>query len=241
MRIESALFGDNAKYERMARALVVSAEANSPLASINVTKFEDRDNDITRWRRAPNLLNNSRKTKHHQQLVSEAADGEVLCMIDADTLILGELSAAEAFDFDLAVTIKPADSAYEFNSGVVFVRVSRRTKEWYEDWLAVCMQMIAQPQLYANYKTRYGGINQSSLGCLLESRPDELNVLRLPCAEWNSVRETWPEFSPSTKVVHLLGKLRVACMRPYRRTEDSCVEHLKNIWRTYDRLAQQVA
>lgn len=241
MRLVSTFFEHSeAKYRRFADVLAYSAALHSPATPFEIVTVTERDNEIktlgpraSAWRR-----NNARKTKHHARIVQAAADGELLGLFDSDTMITGDLAPIADLRFDLAITITPPHAEYRINSGVVFVRVNEHTRRWYRDWDAIVRRMLADASLWKKWKDRFGGINQCGLAWLMEHSQIKLDIALLPCAIWNSVGSTWGEFSPETKVVHLLGKLRDACLLPGYRGE---LQPLVDLWHRFERDARKAA
>lgn len=238
MRLETVIFNLSSKFARMARVLTASAAVNSPLAPLTVHRLTEDDSEIGALRatiRRKKLLDNARKTKHHKRIIQAARDGELLGMLDVDMLVTGDLTEIAGRDFDVAVTLKPPGSVYWFNSGVVFVRVSEATRWLYRRWYDTVCGLLVDPIEREYWRGGYGGINQSAFGKLMETGELQgLNILELPCAEWNSIRETWHEFDDRTKAVHLLGQLQTACLRCYRGQPNTAIAALTRIWKSYE-------
>lgn len=241
MRLVSTLFEhSDAKYRRFAAALTHSARVHSPATPFELIEIAERDNELktanpraSAWRRA-----NARKTKHHARIIQSAADGELIGLLDVDTMITGDLSPISDMRFDLAITVTPPEGQYRINSGVVFVRVSEFTRRWYAQWYATVQRMLINEALWRQWKDNYGGINQCALAYLLANSEIKLDVAELPCAIWNSVGSTWAQFSPETKIVHLLGNLRNACLAPGYRGE---LQLLARKWQQLELDAREAA
>lgn len=244
MRLETSLFEAGPHddgYERMARVLEYSARLHSPETPLTVRRITSADDDIVAAGegRKSRYLDNTRKTRHHCAAVQAAENGELLCLIDADTMVLGDLTPVESYDFDLAYTLRPDHAQYAFNSGVVFIRISEKIKEFYRRWEAVVFQMLADKSFHDQYQPRYGGVNQSGLAHLLE-QSDEIKTKTLPCRVWNCEQDSWPLFGSDTKVVHILGVLRRECLYG----EPSCERFtypLSKKWCDYERAANALA
>jgi hypothetical protein len=239
VRIDSVLFGGDRNYQRLARVLEASAAIHSPATPLTIHRIVGADADIVELghhRQRVNLTHNARKTRHHHAIVQSAADGELIGLLDCDTMVTGDLSEMARYDFDLAITERPAGSKFKYNSGVVFVRASLATRIFYDAWLEWTLKMLGNSSLHARWKRVYGGINQSALGYLLEVLRLPIRVEVLPCAIWNSTKETWAEFSEETKVVHLLGELRSAALRG-KTLGSSPVAQLAKLWCGYEKSA----
>ena len=231
VRLCSICFGE---YERLARVLLRSTKQNSPNVSLEVEYFNSIDKDILIQTKGLQQVyrENVFKTKIHCQIVNESSDGELLCLIDCDTMVLNDLSPIQNYDFDLAYTIRPLNVTFPFNSGVVFVRVSKETKEWYQQWYKNTLTLSTNPVLFSKLRRKYGRINQCGLGMLLE-QPHELKLQKLQCSIWNSIPDTWDEFNTHTKIVHILGQLRQAALYG-RGTILPKAKNILKIWKSFD-------
>jgi len=167
---------------------------------------------------------NTRKMDAWAAAVAAASDGDRLLLIDGDTIIRRPLDDVWTRRFDLAYTRKPEEARYPFNGGVIFLRVSDRTRRFMQMWRDVNRFLLEHPQEHDVWRPAYGGMNQSALGMLF-TQPDqawpaqfkgyrhELDVLRLPCLEWNCEDEHWDVFDPSvTRIVHYKSGLQRATL-----------------------------
>ena len=244
-RLEACYFGagrSSEEWPRLARVLASSAARHCPGWTIHVTAIAPPP-----ARRASALgvqadVCNAVKLDRWQQLVAEASDGECLVLIDVDTMILRPLDSAWKHAFDLAYTVKPAGARFPLNGGVVFVRVSDRVRTFMGQWAAVNDRMLQDGTLHQAWRRRYGGINQAALGCVLEtgSRTD-LQLLPLPCAEWNCEDESWSAFDAHvTRIVHLKGLLRRAVFHRSIVTDPHALR-LAAVWRELEASVSTVA
>lgn len=220
MRLVSVLFPEpdprrRGVYERLARALTRSAAANSPATSLDLIHPDPEHERLAAlWRRGhdpqrDSLIANTRKLEIWQEAVEAAPAGEVLGLLDCDLLILGDLSEIELLRFDVAYTSRPAAAPYPLNAGVFFIRVSERSRGFLADWRALNSRMLTDPRLHEPARQRFGGINQASLGILLERAG--VDALALPCVTWNCEDASWLSFGPRTRIVHVKSQLRQAC------------------------------
>lgn len=209
MKLHSVYFGSSKSYERFAQTLQYSATKNSPNTPLIIHSISEENLPFKPARSGigPSRHDyiNTIKTIFHNQIMQQAEDGELVGMLDLDLLILGDLSAAEEGDYDLGVTTRPQKST--INSGVVFVRVSPKTKSWYQDWCDRVLALFREPQKLRRLKARYAGINQSALGLKLTEKHD-LKIKEFPGVIWNCTPINYIKFSPETKVLHLLEEGR---------------------------------
>lgn len=158
-------------------------------------------------------LANTQKMEAWYQAVAAAEDGDCLLLIDADTFITRPLDDIWDQDFDFAYTVK--ESKFPHNSGVVFVRVSPQSKAFVETWRNENLRMLREEAHHQEWRRKYGGINQASLGYALDTGlASQIQILRLPCREWNCEDSSWPSFDPKlTRIVHVKSALRRAVFR----------------------------
>jgi hypothetical protein len=167
------------------------------------------------------------------EIVNKADDGELLCLMDVDTMITGDLSEISEYDFDIAVTDKEGKQAKApINTGVIFVRVSPKTKKFFRDWYTFVLDYICNPTLLKKDKRVYLGINQSALSQMMKTEHD-VNLLLVPCRIWNSTTITWPLYNDQTKVVHILGKLRSAIFEKKFHNSGQIMK-LSKLWKQYE-------
>jgi hypothetical protein len=76
------------------------------------------------------------------------------------------------------------------------------------------MEMLRDPKLFAKWHGKYGGINQSSLGSLIEEPGFDLDILELTTTEWNALNCDHHHALEVSRAVHLMGNLQAACRRP---------------------------
>jgi hypothetical protein len=260
MLLHSVLFSDSpsgANYERMARVLEYTAGMNSPATPLQLHRITEPDDDLIRalncrpyqTDRRQGFLDNARKTKHHCRIVQEAEDGDILCLLDCDTIVIGDLSEATAFrgayaaalDHDvfpeIVLTERPIGSAHPYNTGVVFTRVCGLTRSFFRGWLDYVIRMLVDLDFHARWETHFGGINQAAFAARDYDYPGA-NIVRVPCEIWNCEYECMKRelFSNQTKIVHVHGNLR----RHLFDGEEPCngqVRMLAERWREYEQAA----
>lgn len=231
MKIHSVHFGEEVLYDRLAKVLGFSAEKNSPKNPITIHKVsifsliaEKEKNGVSYHE-----ISNALKTQYHHDIVQKANDGEFLCLLDLDTLVLGDLSEAEE-DFDLGYTVRK--QICRINSGVIFVRISSKTKDWYRRWLENVFILLDDSKLRRKLKATYSGINQSALSLLLK-QPHDLTLKEFPGEIWNCTPIHYKHFGPDTKIVHLLNKAKV--LKDYRKGGNRPGDKIAEKWLELER------
>lgn len=154
---------------------------------------------------------NTAKLAWWRARVHEAPDGAEVLLIDADTAILHPLDAVWASSFDLAFATKTG-GPFPRNLGVLFVRVSPRTRAFVDAWWDQNLRLLAVETGHQAWRKRWGGINQSAFGRLEEQGAlAGLAIAELGCAEWNCEESAWAAFDPATtRILHVKGELRRA-------------------------------
>jgi len=208
MRIESVWFGSGI-YERMARVFLATAHRHCPDWQINLRNVDVRDLD-RHPRALPSHVANTQKMEEWNDIVQRAPNGSRLLLIDADTFFTRGITDVWRMRFDIAYTTK--ESRFPFNSGVVFVRANPRVKAFFRAWAEINREMLLDARSHAPWRRKYGGINQAAFGRMLESDAATMvQVIGLPCQEWNCEDSSWASFSPErTRIVHVKSALRRA-------------------------------
>ncbi len=201
-RLESCYFGESRQWERMAAVLRMTAETQCPTWDIAVRRIvpEPRTSALGL---APSVAN-TQKLEEWCRIVAAAANGDRLLLIDADTAILRPLDDVWEREFDLAYTTKPY-ARTPFNGGVLFLRISPVVRRFFVEWAAENAKMLGDAEYHHHYRLKYFGLNQAAFGKLLEDgKLDDLNLLDLPCAEWNCEDTSWKRFDATrTRILHV--------------------------------------
>jgi hypothetical protein len=208
------------KWSRMVRVLASSVLRHATDWALDVQTMPP--SDLYSPRGVQGEVHNTRKLDAWTEAVAAATDGSCLLLIDADTLLVRDIDGIWDEPFDLAYTTKPKGHRFPFNGGVIFLRVSDRTRGFFRKWQQANALFMRDQEQYNVWRGAHGGINQSALGMLLspnqppkldpfKNATDGLTIRRLPCLEWNCEDEHWDRFDPSvTRIVHVKGALNRA-------------------------------
>lgn len=209
----ASYFGDGAagQWPRLARVLAYTAAQHCPHWARQIDAI--RPTPMTSAIGHASHVANTQKMIHWGEAVAASAEGDRLALLDADLMILRPLDPIWDLPFDVAYTVK--DSRFPFNSGVVFVRSSPAARRFVAAWLAENIRMLGDGAAHAGWRRKYGGINQASLGYVLEHNlAAEVAILPIPCLEWNCEDHSWRAYNPSvTRIVHVKSRLRMSVFR----------------------------
>jgi hypothetical protein len=231
---------------RMLRVLELSAAEHSPATPLVVHRREGHGG-ATRAALDPgsaSFADNSHKMRLWREIVDGAADGEMIGLIDADMMVTGGLAGAAGLAGDVIYTARPEGARFPLNSGVMFFRVSPRVRRWVHVWHGLNEGMLRDARRHAEWRERYGGINQAAFGETLaiagELMP-EVDVRAVPCAVWNCEETGWADFKVGeTRLVHLKGRLR-RVLRDGRMARLPQVRRICEMWRRFDVMAGEAA
>lgn len=220
-------------YERMAAVLAHTLATHCETWDRRVAAFTPADGCRPR-EMADSYVWNTQKMLHWAELIANTPDGAELLLLDADVMVLRPLDVLWTRPFDMAYTSK-TDARLPFNTGVIALRLSPALRVFLRRWHDEQLKMLKDQAHHAVYRHKYGGIHQAALGyCFEQGAAKHLDLLQLPCAEWNCEDATWRQFDPeATRIVHLKSGLRSAVFGrgpcyPYMRP-------MVNMWRRLER------
>jgi len=241
LRLVTVLFPEvgasRGDFPRLARALVRSAAACSPDTPLELVTVPPAPLAHGPDRMRQGLLDNWQKMVAWDDAIQAADDGELVGLIDCDTLVVGDLSSIAHAEFDVAVTVRPPWARFPYNSGVVFARVSAAVRSFFTRWREVQRLFLDHPRLHAPLRRAFGGLNQAALGEMVihDSIYESLGVrlLELPCHIWNCEDDSWAVWNAATKIVHVKSRLRRACLAG-DGADAPDLAPLVRLWRRYD-------
>jgi hypothetical protein len=193
------------EYRVMFDVCCASIRENAPLTELIAHEVNSVEVDLEsapEQRRRAEFIANVRKARYHRQVVERADDGQVLCFLDCDTLVLREIDL-EFFTDAIAFT---RGCRTRINSGVYFLVASDSTREFLRAWEREAVRLLFNPAQLRPILAMFGGIHQAALSRLTEGPVVDI----IPAAHWNCTAFDLPEFSDETRIVHLTGLLRQA-------------------------------
>jgi hypothetical protein len=167
------------------------------------------------------------------------ADCDMLATGDLSTIFGHKVSETILYkpwgDFDVALTDRYGQK-YPINGGMVYANPTDKAREFFALWAQANRRLYEDPQEHKIWREKYAGMNQASLGLVLEKYKFDAKVVKVPCSTWNACDADWINFDTNVKVCHIKGRMRravlsqmqIADMQPHLRK-------IADIWRTYER------
>lgn len=230
--IYSIWFGDG-MYERMAKVFEYTAKKHCPNWDINVDHVEPVELEHHNMA-LPSHVANTQKMEAWNRVVQGAENGKRILLVDSDTFFTNGIDDIWEKDFDICYTSKKT-SRFPFNSGVIFIRVSDKVKDFFNEWAEVNRNMLKNAKKHQPWRAKYGGINQAAFGWMLRSEEAKrLNIADVPCREWNCEDSSWASFDPNeTRIVHVKSDLRRAIFRRGRQDRHGVADLVK-LWKSIE-------
>ena len=144
------------------------------------------------------------------------ANGDKMCLLDVDMVVLGNIQAYFADDFDIGIT-DDANRPTPLNAGLFLAKYSDATALFFERWAGDTMKIFDNPQKLAVSLARpYSGIEQMSLWELIDypslrttvvnsivADNQTIKIKKFACRELNHIYNG--EIEQNTKVIHYKG------------------------------------
>jgi hypothetical protein len=227
-------------YARLARVLAYSAAEHCP-------EWDRRIEAVTIYK--PKQLSVEQRVRQDAakllrwvEAVETAPDDTPMLLTDCDMWIRRSLDDVWAKAFDVAYTQRDKTrTSLPLNAGVIFARATaparRFLRAWYER-----TQPIRRSQFEIQKARRlFGACDQAGLAATLASTDTKgVNILTLPCREWNCEDSEWGRFDPKlTRIVHVKGGLRKVILKEDGVTEQrrAQVAQLVRQWQAVERAA----
>ena len=212
---------------KLAAVLRYTAKLFNPGWTVDVRKLQPTR--LQSKSGSQSFADNHYKLAEWERVVREAPDGERLLLVDADTFVTGALDSLWDLDFSVAYTYRRSVERFPLNGGVVAVRVGAEARRFFAAWLAKDEALFYDEAAHEPLRRKYGGMNQSSLGALLDA--GEFALLPIPCEVWNCEDTSWSVFDPErTKLVHVKSALRLAV---FDIAINDAVRRLAKLWKKY--------
>lgn len=159
------------------------------------------------------FISNSVKLKSWVDFLKGCDEKDEVIFCDCDMLMLR--SAKEAFDkdFDIAYTRRYRSHNIPINGGVVMVRPTAASLDFFEKYLAANDKMLVDSKFHAKWREKYHGINQAAFGYMLEEGEHDAKLCVYDTRDWNAVDCDWFCINDNTVFIHVKGSMREVLRR----------------------------
>lgn len=220
--------GADERWNRMANVLRKSCDACGVDHDVQQMPTPQRT-------RGAAVVANHAKLKVWREEVLNATEPVILA--DADTFF--QKDPSKGFDSVEHIGITYRDQGggplnVPLNAGIVFVQPTETSRKFMRDWVDMDDLLYREGVEFCKWRKKYQGMNQSSLGALMETTGFE--PTRLNCSDWNLV-EPWGNVDHAA-IVHIKGN----CMRHIfdgEKPKYESVTEIKNKWESYEHNTQR--
>lgn len=147
------------------------------------------------------------------QTVQELADGELALISDSDMLCVSRPSK-KLLDTVRFVGLTKRDKFLPINGGMLVVRGSEEARRFFRAWVEADTRLYSSPNEHQRWRRVYAGMNQASLGCVLETKPELAALIDyIPCTRMNLCKPWVPGWE-SAHFIHVKSELRKAVFDP---------------------------
>ena len=218
-------------YARLFRVFEHSVKVNSP--GCEVVKLEVKSPSVKRTM-TESLEANHAKMMAWVEYIDSVDDDVVL--IDCDMMVMKDFREVfAAHDFDIGLTERE-HSRIPINGGVVMVRNTPAAKAFMRLWARCDTELYNDHRQHVRWRQKYRGMNQASLGYLLETKPHGARVQRFPCRKYNSCDNTWKTVETDKPyAIHCKANMKrlVLSKTPLKEVRHQYLPVAK-IWREYE-------
>jgi len=230
IKIITAVFdypGKN-EYSRCLTALENSIKANAPNVEFTCIQLEPPATCFA-WNK-PGWHNNHIKLRAYSSVKIDCPT----FFVDADTIVLKDLTPLVSEDFDIAIAERPERAKAPFNMGVILFMPTDKAIAFMGDWIGIDELMLKNIELHMEYRNKYSGQNQSSFGFLYE-RSQNIIIDKYPTKIMNAVEQDWGDISQAF-ILHVKTRLRDAALGdlPIERIH-SRLQTGVQLWRQYEK------
>jgi hypothetical protein len=151
---------------------------------------------------------NHYKLKEWTDWLWQQPDGQLVLISDSDMFCV-RAPERELLDPVGCVGLTRRSEKLPFNAGMIVVRTGAQARDFFDRWRGLDTRFFLNPAEHSPWRRKYAGINQASLGALLESSPEQAaKVHWLRCEDLNLCLP-WANWSRA-RFVHVKSGLRKA-------------------------------
>jgi len=200
-------------YEKLLKVFEQSVKENDPENEVIVKRVS-----YPQIKTKACFSSNTHKLAIWVSEMEKLQEGDELCFIDCDMMVLKSPNDVFQKDFDIAYTERPKsrkDTRLPVNGGVVFCRNNERSRQFMKRWKEVNDKMFRNPGFHQIWRKKYAGMNQSAFGYLLEHPKEyKAKLFPVPCNTYNVCNESWHKVGvdKNIRIVHIKSDLRRMCL-----------------------------
>ena len=124
---------------------------------------------------------------------------------DVDLMFRKSIADIWDRDFDIAVTTR--DHHAKYNTGLWFFRPTEEARFFVKRWIELTEKFALNMESSSQGLKKWAGLDQYSLACTAAA-DKHVNLIELPCQEWNAEQTCWDKITEQTRVIHLKSQLR---------------------------------
>jgi hypothetical protein len=186
--------GYDTRWQRMATVLEYSCRKQG--LDIEMHKMEVPRNLESDYK----VVSNHSKLKLWNEVVQSAT--EPVLLLDADMFCQRNPIELVQTVEHIGITWRPRNQSIPINAGFVFVQPTPEAKAFFNRWCELDDYLRANGGIHYKWRQKYAGMNQSSLGMLIETESPP--ITRLECTNYNLV-EQWDGLE-SAAFIHVKSK-----------------------------------
>jgi hypothetical protein len=169
------------------------------------------------------------KQRFWTKLAKEQTENYIV--MDSDMMVMGDLSEAFKYDFDIAYTSRKLFRK-PLNGGMIFCIPSEAANLFWDKWLYNCEEAYNDKRIQNRNNSKCKGFAQSALWYTINNYKSNCNIIDIPCQEWNACDEEWMNINYETvKAIHIKGRMRKALFGPKQIPD----QKVYDLWRDYER------
>ena len=216
---------NNQQYPRMTAVFKHSCEKQGLPCTVHEMPTPPRTNRII-W-----ADDNHFKLMEWARVVTEATPGDLLLISDSDMMCM-KLPTEDMFSHVTSVAFTKRDPRTSgnipVNAGMVVVRAGEKATEFFNEWVRRDTVLYDDHAKWTPFKRKYAGMNQASLGWMMEDPVWNAKVQWLECNTMNMVKP-WRGWSEAY-FIHVKSGLRKCIFSGLRLdAPEELVRHWRNL------------
>jgi hypothetical protein len=210
-------------YERLIKVFLYTIKENMPDAEPEVYKLPFPAPEDRRFQ--AQIL----KQRYWTYLALKQIQNYII--MDLDMMVMGDMSHAFRYDFDIAYTSRRLHRK-PLNGGMIFCRPTAATNNFWKEWLENCEEAYVNKSIQYRNNTECKGFAQSALWYTINNHRHPVNIIDLPCVEYNACDEEWMNIDyTKIKAIHIKSRMRKSIFGPKWAPD----QKVHDLWREYEK------